>query len=1539
MLEFIQHMLQLKLFWVMAFVFGIYLYLKFSIFNYWKKHGVPHEKPIIPVGNILPAALGKQCIGTLIQKSYERFKSNPFHGMYMFHIPHLVINDPELIRLIIVKDFAYFHDRGLYYNNDVDPISGHLFFMPGKEWKFLRSKLTPTFTSGKIKEMFSLVEKVAEEFKKTLAASIEKSSTVEMKDLLSRYTTDTISSIAFGVDCNSFKNPDAEFRKYGEKALTINPVRLSLAFFFSNLLDILRIPLISREASRFFNTAFLDVITHRRSNRVNRKDFINLLIPLMDHGKLEDDGGIVTDEPKNVKKSVKNDQTISMSEACAQAFIFFVGGYETSSSTSTYCLHELAFNTEIQDKLREEIKEKLDVQNKISYEDVNALPYLHEVVSETLRKYPIIPFLNRVCVKDYKIPNSDFCIPKGMHVIIPVLGLQNDSNIFPDPEDFRPERFDSDQIAKRNAFTYFPFGEGPRICMGKRFGLLQVKLALIKIIQQYKFSVCDKTEMIVKPTTRNFMYSPAGDVFLKVEKVSPCCDRLPSTSVFKYSKNEKLSGPGVNMPHVDALRRAPVGDSESMSEIEERITGFFKLINEEDEILVFQYSDASLMRKREIWLKPEKESTSQEQGEVLDYESYNNIMYKREGHKLLYTVPEKICQSLVIRNHDLRGHPSIEHSVAKIRELQADHEGPFVKTARKNRYILVVIDNLTNFVVLNAVHDAKAESFVRIMKDFVLDFEAPGRIVSDRGISFPAPQANGQVERINVTLIPATQASIGHKKGRDWDLRLKAVQRNLHESVNKTSGSRPLNYSTDSIIDMTKEKLERLRSTTTSVTLIQRISNKEKAGILKEQAKFIASKLKSRNMLIDSSKRSLKAVLLHNTNKYAHVPLAHSTVLKEEYLNFEMVLKKIMYEEHQWRLYGDSKILSMILGQQSGFTKYSINPITVQLQDCNAPADRVVITISGFFSSAASHCSSILSSILQLALTATKSNTFGWIGARTSANLEHNPAAPHCTMHQHGLTDRYTHKKIESGTLWIIMLESIEHILQSKLFWCTTFVFGIYLYMKFVIFNYWKKHGVPHETPIVPTGNILPVVLGKVCIGTLVQQSYESFKSNYSFHGLYMFHVPHLIINNPDLIRLIMIKDFAHFHDRGLYYNNAVDPLSGHLFFMPGEEWKFLRSKLSPTFTSGKMKEMFPLVQKVAEDLKKALDTSLDNSSIVEVKDLLSRYTTDMIASIAFGVECNSLKNPIAEFRVYGKKAIDTNPVKMSLALFFSKMLDILRIPFIPKDASLFFSTVFKDVISYRRSNHEKRTDFLNLLIQLMDHGKVKDDEGIVTDEPKNGPKNVRNTEKISISVACAQAFVFFIAGFETSSSTSTYCLHELALNPDVQDKLRQEINDKLAGHHLSFEDIHTMPYLDKVVSETLRKYPIVPILNRVCLKDYKIPNSNFCIPKGMKIIIPVLGIQRDPKIFPDPEEFRPERFDSNEIAKRHAFSYLPFGEGPRVCIGKRFGLLQIKVALIKIISNYKLSVCDKTEIVVKPTIRNFLLTPAGDILLKMEVV
>ncbi|EFN89628.1 Probable cytochrome P450 6a13 [Harpegnathos saltator] len=141
--------------------------------------------------------------------------------------------------------------------------------------------------------------------------------------------------------------------------------------------------------------------------------------------------------------------------------------------------------------------------------------------------------------------------------------------------------------------------------------------------------------------------------------------------------------------------------------------------------------------------------------------------------------------------------------------------------------------------------------------------------------------------------------------------------------------------------------------------------------------------------------------------------------------------------------------------------------------------------------------------------------------------------------------------------------------------------------------------------------------------------------------------------------------------------------------------------------------------------------------------------------------------------------------------------------------------------------------------------------------------KDIFTRNKLTMLEATAQAFVFFLAGFESSSTTATFCLYELALHQDVQDKVRQEIDETLEKH------------------ETLRKYPPLPFLSRTCTKDIILPTSNFHVPKGTSVTVPVFGVQRDPSIYPDPDKFDPGRFDADQVATRHPYAFLPFGEGP----------------------------------------------------------
>lgn len=150
-----------------------------------------------------------------------------------------------------------------------------------------------------------------------------------------------------------------------------------------------------------------------------------------------------------------------------------------------------------------------------------------------------------------------------------------------------------------------------------------------------------------------------------------------------------------------------------------------------------------------------------------------------------------------------------------------------------------------------------------------------------------------------------------------------------------------------------------------------------------------------------------------------------------------------------------------------------------------------------------------------------------------------------------------------------------------------------------------------------------------------------------------------------------------------------------------------------------------------------------------------------------------------------------------------------------------------------------------------------------------------------------AQVFIFYIAGSETSSATAYYTLYELAQNIELMEKAQEDIKSTMEKHNgeLSYEAIMEMKFIDLCVKETLRKYPF-PILTRECTKDYLVPGSKFTIQKGTSIVISLLGIHRDESFFPHPEQYDPERF-SEERKDYNEDMYMPFGVGPRNCIGE----------------------------------------------------
>lgn len=189
-----------------------------------------------------------------------------------------------------------------------------------------------------------------------------------------------------------------------------------------------------------------------------------------------------------------------------------------------------------------------------------------------------------------------------------------------------------------------------------------------------------------------------------------------------------------------------------------------------------------------------------------------------------------------------------------------------------------------------------------------------------------------------------------------------------------------------------------------------------------------------------------------------------------------------------------------------------------------------------------------------------------------------------------------------------------------------------------------------------------------------------------------------------------------------------------------------------------------------------------------------------------------------------------------------------------------------------------------------------------------------------------AQCLVFFLAGFDTVSSTVYFMAYRLAINQEVQYKLHQEIEsveETLNGGTLSYEHIQKMTYMDMVLTETLRMHPPVPNLDRRCNQKTTIKNNDGTkveLQPGDGVFFPVSCIHYDPKYYPEPEKFLPERFshENRNIRNIKPFSYIPFGVGPRNCIGSRFALMEVKALFFSLLSNFTIERNNKTEIPLK---------------------
>ncbi|XP_026729529.1 uncharacterized protein LOC113495130 [Trichoplusia ni] len=494
-------------------------------------------------------------------------------------------------------------------------------------------------------------------------------------------------------------------------------------------------------------------------------------------------------------------------------------------------------------------------------------------------------------------------------------------------------------------------------------------------------------------------------------------------------------------------------------------------------------------------------------------------------------------------------------------------------------------------------------------------------------------------------------------------------------------------------------------------------------------------------------------------------------------------------------------------------------------------------------------------------------------------------------------------------------------------------VFLVLVHYLSQVFSRFYRYGVKFDMPLPIIGNMADMLLRRKHIVDALQEIYNRY-SKERFIVRYEFSNPIVIVHDIELVKKITVKDFEHFLDHRSIFSNSDSYFGRNLFSMKGQEWKDMRSTLSPAFTSSKIRLMVPFMVEVGDQMILALKQKLKDSKAdtleVDVKDMTTRFANDVVATCAFGLKVDSHHDPENSFYVMGKK-ISTFTFRQILTFFFlmnlPKLAKLMKLDFLTEEGKLFFKDLFMGTMRDREERNIIRPDMIHLLMEAK-KGKLTHDE-VKTNDTAAGFATVEESSVGQTKInrvwtdhdLIAQAVLFFIAGFETVSSGMSFLLYELAVNPDVQDRLAQEIKEVDAKNNgkIDFNSIQNMVYMDMVVSELLRMWPPGIALDRICVKDYNLGKPNdtaerdFIVQKGTGISIPVYAFHRDPKFFPNPNKFDPERFSEKNKHLISTFVYMPFGSGPRNCIGSRFALFEIKVLTYQILQHFVLSPSAKT--------------------------
>ncbi|KAH8412680.1 hypothetical protein KR009_004498 [Drosophila setifemur] len=446
--------------------------------------------------------------------------------------------------------------------------------------------------------------------------------------------------------------------------------------------------------------------------------------------------------------------------------------------------------------------------------------------------------------------------------------------------------------------------------------------------------------------------------------------------------------------------------------------------------------------------------------------------------------------------------------------------------------------------------------------------------------------------------------------------------------------------------------------------------------------------------------------------------------------------------------------------------------------------------------------------------------------------------------------------------------------------------------------KYWEKRGIVTAKPFTILGTYPGILINKSRSLILdVQEVYDKYKDKHRAVGTFITRQPQLLILDPALAHEILVDKFSYFRDTitSSYVGHNPDDkyVGGSPFFAAGEEWKRLRTEGGAGLTPNRLRLAHNIWEQSGRKLIEYMERARrEKGDVIETRDLAYRFTANTMADFIWGIDAGSLSGGVGEIGAFQKTSSDwtvnafNSIIKFNKSLVAPFMRRLLKMRFFTKPSDEFFLRLTQDALKLRQAgNGEGRTDFLSHLIQLQQRGN-------------------------SIHNSVGHALMVHLDGYETSGAVLYHFLYSLSEHREEQEKLRTEIQEALASDgSISYEQLNALPYLDQCLNESLRLTTPIGFFMRICTKPIQIELENektLNLEPGITVMVPAFQYHHDDAFYAEANEFRPERFENGGAStfnKRGCF--LPFGDGPRICLGMRVGQLSVKTAVLHILSNY----------------------------------